>query len=130
MREGFFPLPSLISSNSHLHAVVVLVAAVPLPLRLGNEGPEVGVAHVADVGGEPEKAPSLEGVVVPALVPQPVGLVGQAVLLHRTLSIMQERAQIGGTSWIQCGKIYKIEPFVTFKCIIDSFSGHFMTSVS
>ena len=75
------------SWTHHLHAVIVLVAAVPLPPRLGNEGPEVGVAHVADVGGESEETPRLEGVVVPALVSQAVGLVGQAVLLHRALSM-------------------------------------------
>ena len=65
--------------------MIVLVAAVPLPLRLRDEGPEVGVAHVGDVGGEPEQAPRLQGVVVAALLPQAVGLVGQAVLLHRAL---------------------------------------------
>ena len=69
----------------YLHAVVVLVAAVPLPARLGDEWPEVGVAHVADVGGEAEEAPRLQRVVVPALLPQPVRLVRQAVLLHRAL---------------------------------------------
>ena len=73
----------------HLHAVVVLVAAVPLPAGLGDERPEVGVAHVADVGGEAEEAPRLQRVVVPALLTQPVRLVRQAVLLHRALLIIE-----------------------------------------
>ena len=37
-----------------LHAVVVLVASVPLPGGLGDEWQEVGVADVGDAGGEPD----------------------------------------------------------------------------
>ena len=42
-----------VPESAHLHGVVVLVAPVPLPGRLGDEGAEVAVAHVGDGGREP-----------------------------------------------------------------------------
>ena len=42
--------------RERLHGVVVLVAGVPLPGRLGHVGPEVGRADVSDRGGEPKQS--------------------------------------------------------------------------
>ena len=64
--------------------MVVHVAAVPLPVLLGDEGLEVRVADVGYGGGEAEETPGLRG---PARVVflQAVGLASQAVFLHGAL---------------------------------------------
>ena len=41
------------TAHSHLHAVIMLVAGVPLPSTLRDEGQEVSIADVGDTGSEP-----------------------------------------------------------------------------
>ena len=82
--------------SMYLHAVVVLMTRVPLPMLLRYKGFEVGVADVLDAGGEPQQTTHFRGVIV-SVSAQTIGLAGQTVLFHGALKRNRGKLELSRT---------------------------------